>query len=81
MDLKPFLKHRRHNSQIELFYEEQDPSDRMHALRLSGLPGIFPHAQQELSYRLLRRLAVSHPDFRGMLAELLRVAPVGNVLR
>ncbi len=72
-DLKPFLKRRRYGAQIELFYEERDPRDRMNALRLSGLPGIRLHPQQELTYRVLRRLVVSNKDFRGMLAQLLGI--------
>jgi tetratricopeptide (TPR) repeat protein len=70
-DLKPFLESRRHSSRIELFYEEQDPRDRMNALRLSGLTGVTLHSQPELSYRVLRRLARSHQDFGGTLAEFL----------
>lgn len=77
-DLQPFLSSRHHNSHIEIFYEEQDPRDRMQALRLSGLPGVRFHPQPEHSYRLLRRLASSHQDFRGMLANLLRVASASH---
>jgi tetratricopeptide (TPR) repeat protein len=72
-DLKPFLEARRHGAQIELFYEEEDTDDRMHALRLSGLPGITLHPQPGLSHRPLCRLASSNEDFRGMLAKLLKV--------
>jgi hypothetical protein len=73
MDLKPFLEARRHDAQIDLLYEEKDPRDRVNALRLSSLPGIRLHPQPELSYRLLRRLAFSNPDFRGLLANLLEI--------
>ena len=70
-DLKPFLESARYDSQILLFYEEQDPRDRMNALRLSDLKGVSLHPQRELSYRLLRRLVLSHQDFQSMLGELL----------
>jgi tetratricopeptide (TPR) repeat protein len=72
-DLKPFLQDRRYDARIELFYEEDDPRARMHALRLSGLRGVGLHPHPELSYRLLRRLALLSEDFAGMLAKLLGV--------
>jgi tetratricopeptide (TPR) repeat protein len=78
-DLKPFLETSGNTAPIEMFYEEQDPRDRMQALRLSGLPGVRLHPQRALSYRLLRRMASSNPSFGGMLAELLGVAPVSAV--
>jgi tetratricopeptide (TPR) repeat protein len=72
-DLKPFLQARRHGSRIELFYEEEDPRDRVHALHLAGLDGVTlrPHMGQS-NHHLLRRLA-QRRGFRETLAGLLAV--------
>jgi tetratricopeptide (TPR) repeat protein len=70
-DLKPFLESRQYSAQIEFFYEEEDPRDCLHASHLSGLPGIKLHPQPGLNHGMLRRLALSHEDFRGMLGGLL----------
>jgi tetratricopeptide (TPR) repeat protein len=82
MDLKPFLETRQHSAQIELFYEEEDPRDRVQALHLSGLPGVRLHPQPGLSnHRLLRQLALSQEDFRGTLGNLLGVGPSATASR
>jgi hypothetical protein len=74
IDLRPFLEARRHDAEIELFYEEEDTRDRIQALHLSGLPGIRLHPQPgQSNHHLLRRLTVSTEDFRGMLGKLLGV--------
>ena len=76
VDLKPFLQAAPPGAQIELFYEEEDPRDRVQALHLEGLPGVRLHPKPGLSnHHLLRRLALSHENFRGMLGELLGVGP------
>lgn len=75
IDLKPFLESSRHRAQIEFFYEDEDPRDRIHASNISGLPGVHLHPQPGLNHGMLRRLALSEQDFRGMLAKLLDVEP------
>jgi tetratricopeptide (TPR) repeat protein len=91
LDLRPFLEARQHNTQIELFYEEDDPVGRIHALHLSDLPGIRFHPLPGPNRRtlqrdphaavvgdrggVLRRLALSRGDFQGMLGSLLGVGP------
>jgi tetratricopeptide (TPR) repeat protein len=78
IDLKPFLEARRYPTQIEFFYEEEDPRDRIHALHLSGLPGIALHPQPGLNHTMLRRQALSNQDFRGWLGKLLGVEPAAS---
>jgi tetratricopeptide (TPR) repeat protein len=74
MDLKPFLENREHNSQLELYYEQEDARDSIQALHLAGLPGTRLHPQPGLSnHYLLRRLALKHEDFSGFLGDLLTV--------
>jgi tetratricopeptide (TPR) repeat protein len=73
-DLQPFLSGRRQSAWIELFYEDPDPRDRAAAQRLLGLPGVHLRPQMELSYRLLRRLAASNPDFLRLLGDSLAVS-------
>jgi tetratricopeptide (TPR) repeat protein len=73
IDLKPFLATRGSKAQIEFFYENEDPRDCAHASHLSGLAGVTLHPQPGLNHSMLRRLALSHEDFRGMLGKLLRV--------
>jgi tetratricopeptide (TPR) repeat protein len=75
VDLKPFLATREYKAQIEFFYENEDPRDCIHASHLSGLPGVTLHSQPGLNHGMLRRLAFSHEDFRGMLGKLLSVEP------
>ena len=94
LDLRPFLEARQHNAQIELFYEEEDPVGQIHAFHLSGLRGIRMRPLRSRNHRLLepdahdgmvgdrggvlRRLALSSVDFRGMLGSLLGVGPVAS---
>jgi tetratricopeptide (TPR) repeat protein len=74
MDLRPFLESRPHSSCIELFYEHEDDRDRTQALHIADLPGVRLHPQSGLSnHYLLRKLALMHEDFRGMLGQLLAV--------
>jgi hypothetical protein len=75
IDLKPFLETRQYNAQIDFFYEEADPRDCAHAVHISGLPGIKLHPQPGLNHRMLRELALSNDDFRGMLGKLLGLDP------
>jgi hypothetical protein len=91
LDLRPFLEARQHNAQIELFYEEEDPVSRIHTFHLSDLPGVRFHPLPGPNRRtlqrdpqaavagdrggVLRRLALSTGDFRGMLGSLLGVGP------
>ncbi len=77
MDLRPVLESRAQAGLIELFYEEEDPRDRASALRLDRLPGVRLHPRPALTYRLVRRLASSSDDFRGLLASLLGVGVAG----
>jgi tetratricopeptide (TPR) repeat protein len=75
-DIRPFLEARQHGAQIECFFEEENPGDRIHALRLSGLPGVRLRPQPGLNHRMVRRLILSNEDFSGMLANLLGVKSV-----
>jgi hypothetical protein len=74
IDLRPFLESRSYSARIDLFYEEEDPRDRPHALHLTGLPGIHLHPHPALSnHHLLREIALSSTDFCAVLADLLSV--------
>jgi hypothetical protein len=75
MDLKPFLETRPHGAQIDVFYVDAEDPRRNQALHLSGLPGIRLHPGTGLSHYLLRRVASSSQDFRGMLGDFLGVGP------
>jgi tetratricopeptide (TPR) repeat protein len=75
MDLQSFLSERTYTGRIDLFYEDLDPRDQSNAVRLAGLPGVHLQPQAERSYRLLRRLAASRPNFLELLAGSLGVSP------
>ncbi|GAC1305183.1 MAG: hypothetical protein NVSMB10_08860 [Steroidobacteraceae bacterium] len=75
-DLKPFLTTREHPSHIKLFYGELQQHERIHALRLAGLPGVELCPQTDVRHHLLlRHLASSSADFSALLAALLGVGP------
>jgi len=79
MDLRGFLEGREYRTRIDLFFEENDPRDRVQALHLKGLPGVRLNPQPGLSnHYLLRRLALASPDFKGMLAGLLGIGPANT---
>lgn len=80
IDLKPFLETRQYNAQIDFFYEEADPRDCAHAMHISGLPGFKLHPQAGLNHRMLRQLALSNDDFRGILGNLVGVEPAESNL-
>jgi hypothetical protein len=73
IDLQPFLKTQGNGAQIELFYDEEDARDRMHALHLSGIPGVTLRPHRDVSHRVLRRMVLRNDDFCGFLANLLGV--------
>jgi hypothetical protein len=73
-DLRPFLEAHRHNVQIEVFYDQEDPRDRAHALHLSGLSGVSLHPEPPpKEHRLLRQIALSSTDFCATLAKMFGV--------
>jgi hypothetical protein len=71
MDLRPFLEHRQHSTQIELYYRIGDERERTHATHLAGLPGVTLHPQPFERDKLLQQIAVHTDDFRGWLEERL----------
>lgn len=73
-DLRGFLESRSWSARIDIFYEDQDPRDGPHALRLEGLPGVHLHPHSALSnHHRLRDLALESGDFCAVLADLLSV--------
>ena len=73
-DLRGFLEARSHPSKIDLYFEEEDPRDRIQALHLDGLPGVTLHPQPGLSnHFLLRKLGVASDDFSEQLGRILGI--------
>lgn len=75
-DLKPFIEAKLGGSQIELFYAEGDPRERMHALHLAGVAGVSLHVQPTPSDRqLLRQFALTRTDLCETLGTFFGVQP------
>lgn len=70
-DLKPFIERSARKPRIELFYEPDNPRDAVHAIHLSGVPGVtlnpVPGSQD---HRVLQWMA-EQDGFRERLRELI----------
>jgi tetratricopeptide (TPR) repeat protein len=73
-DLRQFLQACPHDARIELFYDETEPRDTLHAMYLSDLPGIRLHPRPGNSmHHLLLGLALTSDDFTGVLGTLFGI--------
>ncbi len=72
-DLRPLLTDGAYPGRIEMFFDDDNDRNRMHALHLADLPGIGLHPQSGQSpHGVLLRLALSG-DLRAMLGEYLGI--------
>lgn len=79
-DLKPFLEGGVGGSRIDLFFDEDDPLGREHAMHVSEVAGLTLRPQAELKgFERLSRFMMAERNPCGSLAQLLGIehAPVG----
>jgi hypothetical protein len=69
--LKRFLLARRYTTDIDIFYAEDLPRDRVHAEHLAGVAGVCLHPVTGCDDHALVRWLAVHGDLRAMLKGLL----------
>ncbi len=71
-DLRPFLQQHSYHTQIDMFYDADDPRDTLHATHLADQSGVTLHPRrgQNMS-NLFRRIILTEPDFWDKLAGMI----------
>jgi hypothetical protein len=66
------MLNRTYRSQIDMFYDADDPREVVHAMHLADLPGVTLHPRHGKSMGdLFRRLILTEPDFWHRLSAML----------